>query len=78
MIIRKAKQYEFCVESDNYVLAISLNWSQKDDVAIIKQTSDPEIIHSLPTLPMQGLLVRTPPLWKFRVSIILSLQSFGF
>lgn len=62
MIIRKAKQYEFCVESDNYILAISLNWSQKDDVAIIKKTSDPETIHSLPTLHMQGLLVRTPPL----------------
>jgi len=37
MIIRKAKQYEFCVESDDYILAISLNWPQKeDDVAIIK------------------------------------------
>jgi len=65
------------IEPDDYTLAISLNWSQEeDDVVMIKETSDPEIIH---TLPMQELLVReAPPLWKFQVSFMPSLLSFGF
>jgi len=38
------------IEPDDYTLAISLNWCQEeDDVVMIKETSDPEIIH--PPLP---------------------------